>query len=211
MRLDVYPSRPPPRCGRPSGIFARSGSARADSGLAQLPREKEITVTETLIERPLPSAEPKTIEKVAIVVSKGSLEGIYSGLIMANGARMEGIEADVFFTFFGLDAIRKDRIEKIKVATVGNPGLHMPTMLGALPGMSALATRMMKRQMEKLDIPPIPEFVELLADSGAGLHACKASVDMFGLTMDDFVPQVQDVMTVGEFYELAAGGQIVFT
>jgi peroxiredoxin family protein len=84
-------------------------------------------------------------------------------------------------------------------------------MLGALPGMSALATRMMKRQMEKLDIPPIPEFVELLADSGAGLHACKASVDMFGLTMDDFVPQVQDVMTVGEFYELAAGGQIVFT
>jgi peroxiredoxin family protein len=168
-------------------------------------------VTETLIERPLPSAEPKTIEKVAIVVSKGSLEGIYPGLIMANGARMEGIEADVFFTFFGLDAIRKDRIEKIKVATVGNPGLHMPTMLGALPGMSALATRMMKRQMEKLDIPPIPEFVELLADSGAGLHACKASVDMFGLTMDDFVPQVQDVMTVGEFYELAAGGQIVFT
>jgi peroxiredoxin family protein len=124
---------------------------------------------------------------------------------------MEGIEADVFFTFFGLDAIRKDRIEKIKVATVGNPGLHMPTILGALPGMSALATRMMKRQMEKLDIPPIPEFVELLADSGAGLHACKASVDMFGLTMDDFVPQVQDVMTVGEFYELAAGGQIVFT
>jgi peroxiredoxin family protein len=168
-------------------------------------------VTETLIERPLPSAEPKTIEKVAIVVSKGSLEGIYPGLIMANGARMEGIEADVFFTFFGLDAIRKDRIEKIKVATVGNPGLHMPTILGALPGMSALATRMMKRQMEKLDIPPIPEFVELLADSGAGLHACKASVDMFGLTMDDFVPQVQDVMTVGEFYELAAGGQIVFT
>ncbi len=153
----------------------------------------------------------KTIEKVAIIISKGSLEGIYPGLIMANGARMEGIDADVFFTFFGLDAIRKDRYEHIKVATVGNPGMHMPTLLGALPGMPAIATRMMSRQMEKLDIPPIPEFIELLADSGAKLWACKASVDMFGLTKDDFVPQVEEVITVGDFYGLAAGGEIIFT
>lgn len=164
-----------------------------------------LTLDEPLLEA------PKTIEKVAIVISKGSLEGIYPGLIMANGARMEGIEADVFFTFFGLDAIRKDRIDSIKVATVGNPGMHMPTLLGALPGISALATWMMKRQMEKLDIPPIPEFVELVADSGANLYACKASVDMFGLTEPDFVAQVKGVLTVGEFYELAAGAQIVFT
>ena len=156
-------------------------------------------------------AEPKTIEKVAIVVSKGSLEGIYPGLIMANGARMEGIEAHVFFTFFGLDAIRKDRCEHIKVATVGNPGMHMASLVGVLPGMSALATRMMARQMEKLDIPPIPEFVELISDSGAKLWACKASVDMFGLTKESFVPQVEDVITVGDFYGLAAGGEIVFT
>jgi len=155
--------------------------------------------------------EPKTIEKVAIVISKGSLEGIYPGLIMANGARMEGIEADLFFTFFGLDAIRKDRYGKIKVATVGNPGMHMPTLLGALPGFSALATRMMRRQMEKIDIPPIPEFIELVADSGVRLYACKATVDMFGLTIDDFVPQVEDIITVGEFYAKAAGGQVIFT
>ena len=145
------------------------------------------------------------------MISKGSLEGIYPGLIMANGARMEGIEADLFFTFFGLDAIRKDRYQHIKVATVGNPGMHMPTLLGALPGMSAMATKMMSRQMEKLDIPPIPEFIELVADSGVKLWACKASVDMFGLGKDDFVPQVEDIITVGEFYALAAGGEIVFT
>ena len=168
-------------------------------------------MTLTLDEPRVAPVEPKTIDKVAIVISKGSLEGIYPGLILANGARMEGIEADVFFTFFGLDAIRKDRIHEIKVATVGNPGLHMPTLLGALPGMSALATRLMKRQMEKLDIPPIPEFVELVADSGANLYACQASVDMFGLTEADFVPQVKGILTVGEFYELAAGAQIVFT
>jgi peroxiredoxin family protein len=157
------------------------------------------------------ATEPATIEKVAIVVSKGSLEGIYPALIMANGARMEGVEADLFFTFFGLDAIRKDRFEKIKVATVGNPGLHMPSLIGVLPGFSWLATKMMAREMEKIDIPPIPEFIELLGDSGAHLYACKATVDMFGLTMDDFVPQVDGILSVGEFYEKAAGGQIIFT
>jgi peroxiredoxin family protein len=165
-----------------------------------------------LLEHPeVAASEPATIEKVSIVISKGSLEGIYPGLIMANGARMEGIEADVFFTFFGLDAIRKDRFEKIKVATVGNPGLHMPTLIGAIPGFSWLVTKMMKRQMEKIDIPPIPEFIELVGDSGARLYACKATVDMFGLTMEDFVPQVEEIISVGEFYEKAAGGQIVFT
>jgi peroxiredoxin family protein len=165
-----------------------------------------------LLEQPRTlTSEPESIEKVSIVISKGSLEGVYPALIMANGARMEGIEADLFFTFFGLDAIRKDRYEKIKVATVGNPGMHLPTWIGAIPGFSALATSMMKRQMEKIDIPPIPEFIELVADSGAQLYACKATVDMFGLTMEDFVPQVEDIISVGEFYEKAAGGQIIFT
>ena len=165
-----------------------------------------------LLEQPQPPiVQPRTIEKVAIIISKGSLEGIYPGLIMANGARMEGIEADLFFTFFGLDAIRKNRYDKIKVATVGNPGMHLPTWIGAIPGFSALATKLMNRQMEKIDMPPIPEFIQLVADSGAHLHACKATVDMFGLTTEDFVPQVDDIISVGEFYEKAAGGQIIFT
>ena len=99
-----------------------------------------------LLEEPA-RTEPKTIEKVAIVCSKGSLEGIYPALILANGARMEGIECDVFFTFFGLDAITKKRQAGIKVATVGNPGMHIPTIVGAIPGMSFLATKLMSRKM----------------------------------------------------------------
>jgi peroxiredoxin family protein len=156
-------------------------------------------------------AVPETIKKVSIIISKGSLEGVYPGLIMANGARMEGIEANVFFTFFGMDAITKKKQERIKVATVGNPGLHMATWLGGFPGMSAMVTKMMQKKMEELDIPPIPEFVEMIADTGAGMYACKASVDMFDLSKDDFVPHITDIITVGEFYEMAAGGQIVFT
>ena len=151
------------------------------------------------------------IEKVSIVISKGSLEGVYPGLIMANGARAEGIEANLFFTFFGLDAVHRQRIEHIKVATVGNPGMHIPSLVGVLPGMSAIATKMMEKKMSDLDIPPIHEFIEMIGDTGAGMYACKASVDMFGFSKDDFVDQIEDIITVGEFYEKAAGGQIIFT
>jgi peroxiredoxin family protein len=151
------------------------------------------------------------ITKVSIIISKGSLEGIYPGLILANGARMEGIEANVFFTFFGMDAIHRERHEHVKVAAVGNPGLHLATWVGGVPGMSSIITHQLAKKMDELDIPPIPEFVELIADSGAGLYACQASVDMFGLAREDFIEQVEDIITVGEFYEKAAGGQIIFT
>jgi peroxiredoxin family protein len=151
------------------------------------------------------------IKKVSIVVSRGGLDGVYPGLIMANGARMDGIEANLFFTFFGLDAITRKRMGKIKIATVGNPGMHMPSILGILPGFSAFATSMMLKTMDKIDIPPVPEFIEMVADAGCKLYACKASVDMFKLKKEDFAPQVDSIINVGKFYEIAAGGQIIFT
>ena len=163
--------------------------------------------------------KPEPIKKVSIIISKGSLDGIYPGLIMANGARMEGIEANIFFTFFGLYGVLKEFQDKIKIATVGNPamrvpnakGFALPTILGAIPGMSAFATSMMQKEMEALDIPPIGEFIEMISDAGGHLYACKATVDMFHLNPDDFVPQMEKVLTVGDFYEMAAGGQIIFT
>ncbi|MBU0710407.1 DsrE/DsrF/DrsH-like family protein [bacterium] len=159
------------------------------------------------------------IKKVSIVVSRGSLEGVYPGLIMANGARMEGMEANLFFTFFGLYAVLDKYMDNIKIATVGNPamrvpdakGFPLPTLLGALPGMSAFATWMMNKTMDKLDIPPVREFIEMISAAGGKLYACKATVDMFDLTMDDFCPEVDKVLTVGEFYEMSAGAQIIFT
>lgn len=153
----------------------------------------------------------KPIEKVSIIVSKGSLEGVYPGLIMANGARMEGIEASLFFTFFGLDAVIDNRMDKLKVATVGNPAMHIPTMIGGLPGMSAFATKKMQAEMEKLDIPPVREFIEMIHDAGAEIYVCKASVDMFHLQEVDFCEQVDGIISVGEFYEKSAGSEIIFT
>ena len=164
------------------------------------------------------SAE-EPIKKVSIIVSKGSLEGVYPGLILANGARMEGIEANLFFTFFGLHSIVKKKMDNLKIATVGNPalcvpdamGLAMPTILGAIPGMSAFATSMMKKEMEKIDIPPVGEFIEMIHDAGGKIYACKATVEMFKLKPEDFCPQMDKVLTVGDFYEMSAGSQIIFT
>lgn len=163
------------------------------------------------------SDEP--IKKVSIIISRGSLEGVYPGLIMANGARMEGIEANLFFTFFGLYGMLTKYMNSLKIATVGNPsmrvpdakGFPLPTWMGAIPGMSAFATHMMGKEMEKIDIPPVGEFVEMISDAGCKMYACKATVDMFHLSMDDFCPQMDEVLTVGEFYEISAGSQIIFT
>lgn len=155
--------------------------------------------------------ERTPVKRVSIIVSQGSLEGVYPALIMANGARMEGIEATLFFTFFGMNAILKNKQDKLKVATVGNPAMGMPTVLGALPGMSAFATKMMMKEMDKLDIPPVSEFLEMIEDAGGEVYACKAAFEMFHLKEEDLCPQVKKIITVGDFYEKSAGAQIIFT
>jgi TusE/DsrC/DsvC family sulfur relay protein len=159
--------------------------------------------------RHAPPVEPPT--RVAILASKGALEGIYPALLLASGARMEGIDADLFFTFFGLDAIRKDRQHKILVATVGNPGMHVPTLVGAIPGMSWLATKLIAGKLEELDIPPVGELLGFIHESGGGIYACRASVELFDLEEGDLVQQVDGILTVGEFYHRVAGAHLIYT
>src|SRR5262249_4351106 len=132
--------------------------------------------------------------KVAIIISKGTLDQVYPGLILANAARMSGIEAFLFFTFWGLDAIAEKKVDHIHVASVGNPSLPIPTLVGGLPGMESLATKMMKKEMDKLDIPSVREFLQLLKDAGAKLYACVLAMEMFKLEKKDLVPQVDDVL-----------------
>lgn len=145
------------------------------------------------------------VKKMMFVLSKATIENVYACFIMANGARMEGIESEIFFTFFGLEAIQKNKLDDLHVATVGNPAMHIPTMLGGLPGMEALATKMMKKEMDKLDIPPVGEFLEILSASGTKLWSCKLAMDMFHIKETDLIDEVDGVLTVGGFYERAAG------
>ena len=139
------------------------------------------------------------VRKMMFILSKATIENVYAAFIMANGARMEGIESEIFFTFFGLEAIQKKKLEHLRVATVGNPAMHIPTMLGGLPGMEALATKMMKNEMEKLDMPPVGEFLEILSDSGCRLWACKLAIDMFHLKKEDLIDEVEGILTIGDF------------
>jgi len=149
---------------------------------------------------------PKTnVKKMLFILSKASIENVYAAFIMANGARMEGIEAEIFFTFFGLEAINKKKLNRLHVATVGNPAMNIPTMLGGLPGMEALATKMMKKEMEKLDMPPIGEFLEILSDSGVKLWGCKLAAEMFHLTEKDFIDDLDGILTIGDFYGRCEG------
>lgn len=145
------------------------------------------------------------IKKMMIILSKGTLENVYAAFVLANGARMEGIAAEIFFTFFGLEAVHNKKLEHLHVATVGNPAMHMPTMLGGLPGMEALASSMMKKEMEKIDIPDIHEFLDILTASGVKLWACKLAMDMFHYKKEDLYEGVDAVITVGDFYKQSQG------
>jgi peroxiredoxin family protein len=140
-----------------------------------------------------------------IILSKATLENVYAAFVLANGARMEGIQAEIFFTFFGLEAIHNKKLEHLHVATVGNPAMHMPTMLGGLPGMEALATAMMKKEMEKIDMPDIREFLDILVASGVKLWACRLAMDMFHYKKEDMYEGLSEVITVGDFYKQGSG------
>src|SRR5210317_998222 len=152
--------------------------------------------------------EEHPLKKVCIICAKGSIEDVYATLVMSNGAVMEGIETNLFFTFFGLDAITKKQMKKLHTATVGNPAMRapgnlpFPTILGMLPGVEAGVSAMMKSQMEKLDIPPVDEFLEMITAGGGELYACKLAMDMFKLEKKHLSDEVKDVLTVGDFYGL---------
>ena len=155
--------------------------------------------------------------KICFICSKGNLDMAYPALIMANGALTEGVEVDIFFTFWGMDMINTGTWDKLQFSMLGNTAMHMPGStkhlpqgLGGLPGMTSYATKMLKKQIADLDVPEVPEFITMLHDMGARLWACKMSVDMMGLTKDDMFEGVEDIINVNEFIELSDGSQVIF-
>ena len=149
--------------------------------------------------------------KVAIITSHGGLDEAYPSLILANAARQAGIDAFVFFTFWGLDVITESRVDHLHVNMAGNAAGSMPTMVAGLPGMESLAAKMMKKQMAELELPTVREMLQILDESGAELYACELAMRMFQREREQLVSQVKDVITAGDFYDLAEGAQIIFT
>ncbi|MFN8472306.1 MAG: DsrE/DsrF/DrsH-like family protein [Anaerolineae bacterium] len=161
-----------------------------------------------------PAAEEKP-RHVAFICSKGSLDMAYPALIMGWAALGNGIDVTIFFTFWGMDLITKKRIDKLQISPIGNTSMKMgdtgiPNIVSVLPGMTAMATKMMKKQMGAIEVPPVSEYLQMLLDGGAKLYACKMSVDMMGLKMEDFIDGVEAIVTAGDFMDMTEGAQIIF-
>ncbi|MCX6048843.1 MAG: DsrE/DsrF/DrsH-like family protein [Chloroflexi bacterium] len=160
--------------------------------------------------------------KIAFICSKGTLDMAYPALIMGWAALGNGIDVTVFFTFWGMDMITKDRVDHLELAPVGNTSMKMsmmgmhtgnlgiPNILGILPGMTAFATKLMKDKIAALEVPPVSEFLQMMADGGAKLYACKMSVDLMELKKEDFIDGVQAIVTAADFMDMTEGAQMVF-
>ncbi|GAA2638715.1 DsrE/DsrF/DrsH-like family protein [Paractinoplanes durhamensis] len=151
-----------------------------------------------------------TGRKLAIICSKGTLDMAYPGLILANAALGEGVETHLFFTFWGFDMITKSRMGDLKFTMLGNTATHMPQGIGGLPGMTAMATHQMKKQIAEVGVPEVPEFLEQIVASGGHLWACRMSADMMHLSKDDLYEGVEDIINAADFIEKTDGAQLLF-
>ena len=170
-----------------------------------------MTTTTTRTAPLVPSFDEEvTGRKLAIICSKGSLDMAYPGLILANAALGEGVETHLFFTFWGFDMINLKTMAHLQFTMLGNPATHMPQGLGGLPGMTALATSRMRKQIEEVGVPDVPEFLQQIVDSGGHLWACRMSADMMKLEQDDLFDGVEAIISAADFIEKTEGAQLLF-
>ena len=148
--------------------------------------------------------------KLGIICSKGNLDMAYPGLVLANAALGEGVETHMFFTFWGLDMISTSRMHDLKFTPLGNTATHMPQGLGGIPGITAMATSKMKRQIAEIGVPEVPEFLDQIVASGGHLWACRMSTDMMHLELGDLYEPVEGIISASDFIELTEGAQILF-
>ncbi len=154
--------------------------------------------------------DAETDRKLAIICSKGSLDMAYPGLILGNAALGEGVEVHLFFTFWGFDMITKKTMGDLKFTPLGNTATHMPQGLGGIPGVTHMATSKLKKTLEELDIPTVPEFLEQIVAAGGHLWACRLSADMNHLDEHDLYEEVEGIISASDFIEMTEGAQLLF-
>ena len=176
----------------------------AEHRLEQMVREQ---VRAALDAEAKKSSRPK---RVAIVSSKGTLDAAYPPLILATTAAALDMEVGVFFTFFGLHILKKKGLENLKFVPVANPAMPMPmpNLLGALPGMTGLATLMMKRTIKHKHIASIPELMDVAKESGVKLWPCQMTMDMMDIKWDDLIDGLEEPVGAATFLEFASHADI---
>lgn len=168
-------------------------------------RGKMSQITKTIVAEKTP-----TTNKLSIILSKGTLDMAYPAMMLANAAATMGMEVHIFFTFWGMNVIDKRKVHDLKVSPVGNPVLPMPNILGVLPGMTAMVTRMLRGRITKMKVPSVYELIKNAKDNGVKLHACSTTMDVMGLKKEDFIEEVDDIVGAATFIQLSEGGQVIF-
>lgn len=149
-------------------------------------------------------------KRIAIIASKGTLDMAYPPLILATTAAAMDMEAGIFFTFYGLNIIKKSTMSSLKVPPLANPAMPvpMPNIMGALPGMTAMATMMMKSWMSKAKVATIPQLIESALESGIKLWPCQMTMDVMGIKFEDFIDGVAKPVGAATFLDFAADANI---
>jgi len=150
-------------------------------------------------------------QKMTIIASKGSLDMAYPPLILATTAASMDFEVTIFFTFFGLELIKKGNADNLKISPLGNPALPMPmpipSLVASLPGMEAMATSMMKSMFKKHGVASISELLDLAKESGVKLIACQMTMDVMGIKQEDVIDGVE-FGGAASWLDVAADSQI---
>lgn len=171
-------------------------------------------LAELEIEKALQDAQ--RTRRLALVASKGSLDMAYPPLILASTAVSLGWEVGVFFTFYGLDIVNKDKLPWLKVAPIGNPAMpaplaafpiQVPNFLGMLPGMTPIATAMMKSWFDRANIPPLQELIDVTREGGGKLYACTTTMGVMGVNEENLIEGVE-CRGAAAFLEFAAGADV---
>ncbi len=153
------------------------------------------------------AAKPK---KLAIIATKGTLDWAYPPLILATTGATLGWDVGIFFTFYGLKILQKNR--NLEVGTTGNPAMPMPVpmpqLLTALPGMTPMATWMMKRQFKDHGVASIDELIEVAIEMGVKMTPCGMTMDVFGFAEDGFIDGIEPACGATAFLSWAADADI---
>lgn len=156
-------------------------------------------------------AEEKKQKRMAIIASKGTLDMAYPPLILASTAAAMDVETAIFFTLYGVDIVNKNKYDKLQVAPIANPAMPspvpFPNILGVLPGMTPMATSMMKGMIKKINWPSIPELVDACLEMDVRMIACTPTLEMTGVKKDDLVQGVE-VAGAAEFLNFALDADI---
>ncbi len=132
-------------------------------------------------------------KRLAIIASHGTLDAAYPPLILATAALAMDMEASIFFTFYGLEILKKGNADKLKVAPIANPAMPVavPNIVGMLPGMTTVATNMMNGWMKKANVAKLSELLEMALEGGVCLTACQMTMDVMGIKKEELIDGVQ--------------------